>query len=42
MKIDIKFDKGNSKKYRAKAICNSIIYANKIKTYLWDIYYLIS
>ena len=41
VEIAIKLDKGNSKKYEMKAICNNVVYANKSKDYLLDLYYLV-
>lgn len=32
---------GGSKKYNIEAICNSVVYANKLKSYPPGLYYLV-
>lgn len=41
MKILIELNKSDSKKYKVKAICNSMIYVSKSKDQLLDLYYLV-
>ena len=36
------FKTGNNKKYKEKAIWDSVVYANKIENYLSDLYYLVT
>ena len=39
-----KLDAGNndSKEYKVEAICNSIVYSNKLKSYPLELYYLVA
>ena len=36
------FETNNSKKYKIEAVWNSIVYTNKAKSYLPDLYYLVT
>ena len=38
---ELEFEVGNSKKYKLKAIWDSTIYANKAKSHLLVLYYLV-
>ena len=38
----IKLDKGDSKEYKVKAVCNSAVYASKSEGYLPGFYYFVS
>ena len=40
--IELKFEAGNSKKYKVEAIQDSTIYTNKAKSHLLGFYYLIA
>lgn len=41
MRISIKLDKGNSKKYKVEEIYDSIVYTCELKDHLLGLYYLI-
>ena len=38
----LKFEAGNNKKYKVKAIQNSVVYAKEVGKYLLGLYYLVA